>query len=47
LKKERKLPIGIAIPSDLLDEIDAERGPKSRSEYVVELIKKALRKGAC
>jgi len=42
-KKERKIPIGIGIPLDLLEEIDAKRGLTNRSEYVVKLIRKALK----
>lgn len=41
-KKDRKLPVGIGIPLDLLEKIDRERGEKSRSEFVLELIKKGL-----
>ncbi len=41
-KKDRKLPIGIGIPTSLLEKIDELRGEKSRSEFVVELIEKAL-----
>jgi len=41
-KKDRKLPIGIGMPFDLLEEIDTKRGEKSRSEFVVHLIKEAL-----
>ncbi|MCL6579424.1 MAG: ribbon-helix-helix domain-containing protein [Candidatus Bathyarchaeota archaeon] len=41
-KKQRKLPIGIGIPKSLLERIDKLRGQKSRSEFVVDLIEKAL-----
>ena len=41
-KKDRKLPIGIGIPTSLLAKIDKLRGKKSRSEFVVKLIEKAL-----
>jgi len=40
----RKVPVGIGIPMDLLEKIDRERGGKSRSEFVVHLIEKALEK---
>lgn len=42
----RKVPVGICIPMDLLEKIDRERGDKSRSEFVVQLIEKALKKEA-
>jgi len=42
----RKVPVGIGIPLDLLEKIDRERGDKSRSEFVVQLIEKALEKEA-
>jgi len=45
-KKERKLPIGIGIPTSLLEKIDELRGEKSRSEFVVKLIEKALEEGS-
>ena len=44
MNAKRKVPVGIGIPLDLLEEIDAERGDKSRSVYVVELLQKALKK---
>ena len=42
----RKVPVGIGIPLDLLEKIDRQRGDKSRSEFVVHLIEKALEKEA-
>ena len=39
---KRKVPVGIGIPLDLLEKIDAERGDKSRSVYVVELLQKRV-----
>jgi len=41
---KRKVPIGIAIPFDLLEKIDRQRGEKNRSEFLVELIEKGLEK---
>jgi metal-responsive CopG/Arc/MetJ family transcriptional regulator len=31
-------PVGISIPSELLDKIDRERGDVSRSRYVLRMI---------
>lgn len=42
MNKDRKLPIGIGIPTGLLEKIDKLRGEKTRSKFVVELIEKAL-----
>jgi len=41
---KRKVPVGISIPLDLLETIDQKRGNKSRSEFVLELIRKAFEK---
>jgi len=41
---KRKVPVGIAIPLDLLEKIDRQRGEKNRSEFLVELIEKGLEK---
>jgi len=37
----RKVPVGISIPLDLLERIDQGRGRRSRSEFVVQLIEMA------
>lgn len=42
-KFERKLPIGISMPQSLLNKIDTKRGQQNRSDFIVELIEKALK----
>lgn len=41
-KKNRKVPVGISLPTDMLKCIDKERGDISRSVYVTELLKQVL-----
>ena len=38
----RKIPVGIGIPADMLERIDKERGDLPRSVYVTKLLKQAL-----
>jgi metal-responsive CopG/Arc/MetJ family transcriptional regulator len=45
---KRKVGVGISVSLDLLEKIDQKRRDKTRSEFVVNLIKKALEnKSAC
>jgi metal-responsive CopG/Arc/MetJ family transcriptional regulator len=41
---KRKVGVGISISLDLLEKIDQKRLDKTRSEFVVRIIKKALEK---
>ena len=40
---DRKLPIGVGIPQSLLNKIDALRGKKSRSAFIVDLLQEVIR----
>jgi len=41
--KNRKIPVGISIPANMLEHIDKERGDTPRSVYVTKLLKQALK----
>ncbi|MFQ5836563.1 MAG: hypothetical protein ACE5HG_01795 [Candidatus Bathyarchaeia archaeon] len=44
--KNRKIPVGIGIPADMLKRIDKERGDIPRSVYVTKLLQQALKEKA-
>jgi hypothetical protein len=41
--KNRKIPVGIGLPADMLKRIDKERRDVPRSVYVTNLLKQALK----
>ncbi|CAN5147328.1 hypothetical protein BH18THE2_BH18THE2_35790 [soil metagenome] len=41
---QRKIPVGISFPKDIVSKIDNERGDIPRSRYLLRIVEKKLRR---